>query len=172
MLDLDNETIILNNPDASDEELEKIFAIKALVGNPAGVLQNVMGWEKFCFAVNNIIPNPEAVDIPNVLMIAHAVQEAEQVLNKKLLFNEPTEHMTIVYIATVAFDEGWVILPRILNFAQNELNKLTSDFAKHIFANITHEYLETTDPWDDDNPISTHCAKTQTCMHYLKVMKD
>ena len=172
MLTQDNETIILNHPGLKDEELEELFAIKALMVNPNAVLQNVNAWEKFCFAVNGIIPNTDAVDIPNVLMVACAVQKAETALHRKMLMTEPADHTTIVYIANVAWDEGWVILPDLLHFAQKELDKLTSDYAKELFNGITVTYLSTTEPWDDEDPISTHCAKMQTLNEYLKLMGE
>ena len=170
MLDQDNETIILNNPSVSDEDLEELFAIKALVNNPNCIIQNILGFEKFCFAVNGIIPNPDAVDIPNILMVAYAVKKAEEVLKKKLLFIEPADHTTIVYIANVAFDEGWVKLPSILSFAQKELDKLTSPHGKLLFHNIDIQELSEREPWDDEDPISNHCAKMQTVIEYLKIM--
>lgn len=170
MLEQDNETIILNNPSLSEEELEELFACKALVGNPTGVLQNVMAFEKFCFAVNGIIPNPESVDVPNVLMIAAAIQKAQKLLDKKELFTEVSDHNTVCYIAHVAFDEGWVILPTILSFAQKELDKLTSDYAKEIFKDQTIESLMNTEPFDDENAISNHCSKMQALKEYLKVL--
>jgi hypothetical protein len=166
----DNETIILNNPDLSDEELEKVFAIKALIHNRNAVLQNVMAWEKFCFAVNDIIPDPEAVDIPNVLMVAYAVKKAEEVLHTKLLFEEPADHSTIVYIANIAFYDGWVLLPTILSFAQHQLDKLTTPYGKQLFHNITVKELSEREPWNDDDPVSNHCAKMQTLIEYLKIM--
>ena len=172
MLSMDNETIILNNPSLTDEQFEELFAMKALAINPNAIITNVMAFEKFCFAVNGIIPNPEAVDIPNVLMIAGAIQKIESFLNKKLTFSEPSEHTVACYIAHVAFDEGWVILPNILSFAQNELNKLTSDNAKRIFALETKESLLKKVPWDDDNPISNHCARSQALQEYLLITKQ
>ena len=172
MLDMDNETLILLHPNSTDEELEELFAIKALIKNEQGILQNVMAFEKFCFAVNTIIPNPEVVDIPNVLMIAYAVKKAEKVLNKKLLFLEPADHTTIVYIANVAFDEGWVLLPDILYFAQHQLDKLTTPYGKELFKNLSVKDLSERDPWDDDDPISNHCAKMQTLIEYLKIMEN
>jgi hypothetical protein len=172
VLDYDNETIILNNPDLLDEELEKVFAIKALINNPNAVLQNIMAFEKFCFAVNGIIPNPEAVDIPNILMVAYAVKKAEEVLHTKLLFEEPADHTTIVYIANIAFYDGWVLLPPILNFAQHQLDKLTTSYGKELFKNYTVESLEKLEPFDDDDPISNHAAKLQTLIEYLKIMDN
>ena len=168
----DNETLILNNPNSTDEELEELFAIKALIINPQMILSNVMAFNNFCWAVNDIIPNVEAFDPPNLLMVAHAIQKIEEVLGKKPLFLEPHEHTTIVFIANIGFDEGWVILPSILYFAQKELDKLTSDYAKELFHGITVEYLLKTEPWDDDDPISNACAKMQTVQHYLRVMGE
>jgi len=170
VLNYDNETIILNNPHLKDEELEELFAIKALAVNPNAVLQNIMAFEKFCFAVNGIIPNEEAVDIPNLLMVGYAVKKAEEVLNKKLLFEEPADHTTIVYIANIAHYDGWVLLPPVLSFAQHQLDKLTTPYGKYLFHNMTVKELSEREPWDDDDPVSNHCAKMQTLTEYLKIM--
>jgi hypothetical protein len=169
---MDNETIILLHPDLPDEDLEELFATKALYNNPNAILQNVMAFEKFCFAVNGEIPNPDAVDIPNVLMMACAVKKAEKILHRKLLFSEPADHTTIVYIAHVAFDEGWVILPDILQFAQHELDKLVTPYGHLLFNNITIKELSEREPWNDEDPVSNHCSKMQTCLEYLKLMDN
>ena len=49
---MDNETIALNHPEMSDQDLEEVFACKALAVNPNAILQNVRGFEMFTFAVN------------------------------------------------------------------------------------------------------------------------
>ena len=170
VLEMDNETIILLNPDMSDEDLEELFAIKALIINPNAILQNCMAFEKFVFAVNKIIPNVDAVDIPNVLMIAYAVKKAEEVLKRKLLFEEPADHTTIVYVANICWDEGWVILPNILHFAQHQLDKLTTPYGHLLFHGITVKELSEREPWDDDDPISNACTGMQTLIEYLKIM--
>jgi hypothetical protein len=169
MLDEDNETIILNNPDLSDEELEELFALKALHHN-YDVITNVMAFEKFVFAVNGIIPNFERVDIPNLLMVASALKKAERVLQRQLKFEEPNEHTTKVYIAHIAHEDGFVIMPRCLSFAQEELNKITH--GGHIFADITNDFLEKTKPWDAENAVSVHCAKTQAVVEWLRLNEN
>lgn len=172
MINFDNETIILLNPNLPSEELEELFAIKALVNNPNAILQNIMAFSSFCLAVNGIIPNPESVEIPNLLMVCGAVYKAEKALNKKLLFLEPADHQTITYIANIAFDEGWVILPDILKFAQKELNKLTSNYAKELFDGITIEMLLNMELKEDSElPIVNHAAKMQTINEYLKLIE-
>lgn len=168
---MDNETIALNHPEMSDQDLEEVFACKALAVNPNAILQNVRGFEMFTFAVNGIIPNEEAVDIPNVLMLAYAVKKAEQVLGKKLLFSEPADHTVIVYIAHCCYDEGWVLLPKILSFAQHELDKITTPYGKQLFKNYTVESLEKLEPFDDEDPVSNHALKLQTLIEYLKIME-
>jgi hypothetical protein len=170
MMNQDNETIILNNPGTSDQDLEELFAIKALINNPNAVLQNVMGFEKFCFSVNGLTPSPEIMDVPNLLMVTYAVKKAEEVLHRKLVLIEPADHFTICYIAMIAYDEGWVILPGLLHFAQKELDKLNNIYSKNLFKNITEKELSEREPWDDDDPVSNHCAKMQTVIEYLKIM--
>jgi hypothetical protein len=172
MLDQDNETVILNNPGTSDQDLEELFAIKALIHNPDMILGNILAFEKFCWAVNGITSSPEIFDPPNLLMVAYAIKKAEEVLHKKLLFIEPHEHTTLVFIANIAYNEGWVVLPSVLSFAQHQLNKLTTPYCKQLFQHITNEYLLKTIPFDDEDPVSVHCVKTQAVQEYLKIMEN
>jgi hypothetical protein len=172
MLHQDNETLILNHSEMSDQDLEELFAMKALLVNPNGILQSVPGFEKFCFAVNGFIPNPETVDIPNVLMIAHAVDKAEKALNRKLLFTEPADHTVIVYIAHILYDEGWIIAPKILHFAQVQLDKLTSDYGKELFKDVTNDQLLKFTDFNEDDAMSNQALKLKTLNEYLSLMGE
>jgi hypothetical protein len=119
MQNLDNESILLiSEGKYSEQELEKIFALKALKENP-GILGNAFTFEKLVYVLNGLKPNVMMLEPPTILHIAKAI---------KFLQNEFLDHKwhpeIKQYIAHVAYEEGWFTLPEILLFAQNELNSL------------------------------------------------
>ena len=160
---LDNDTIALEYADKlSREELEKLFAIKAVVSNPS-IVNNVMVFEKLCLALNGVIPSFEHVEMPNTLMVCGALK----VLKDNDIDIKNLSETVKKYIACIAFDDGFVVLPEIAKFAQSFLDRLVSDFAKELFQEVTLEILNTKQPWDDEDPISNHCAKIQAVNLYL-----
>jgi len=119
MDDLDNETIVLISGDRATElELEKHFALKALRHNP-GILSNVTTFEKLCFVLNDIKPNMETFEPPCILVITKALHELE----KHPEWNNEIKQ----FIALIAMEEGWCKLPGILSFAQEALDDLQED---------------------------------------------
>lgn len=116
---MDNESIILlSEGKHSEQELEKIFALKALQENP-GILGNAFTFEKLCYVLNDLKPNITALEPPTILHIVKAVQFLEK------QFPDHNWHPEIKqYIAYVAHEEGWVKLPSLLLFAQHELDML------------------------------------------------
>lgn len=123
MESLDNQTIVLINDKLSEQELEKLFALKALKSNPS-ILENFYSFEKLVYVLNNLKPNVDVWEPPTILMFAKAVQ----ILNN-LEYN--VNHPEIKeYIAQIAHNEGWVNLPDILKFAQPELNNIQPEAVK------------------------------------------
>lgn len=159
MLNLDNETIALDST-LSRVELEELFAMKAVLGNP-DIVNNVCVFEKLCFALNGEIPSFEVINIPTTLMIAGAVH--------KLKHKEYSEQVK-KYIACIAYEEGWVILPRGLSFCQRELDRLTCSDCKDLFKDHTPDTLMDLEPWDDFDIISNAVLKLKTVEHYLSIL--
>ena len=157
MLNLDNETIALDST-LSRVELEELFAMKAVLGNP-DIVNNVCVFEKLCFALNGEIPSFEVINIPTTLMIAGAVH--------KLKHKEYSEQVK-KYIACIAYEEGWVILPRSLSFCQRELDRLTCSDCKDLFKDHTADTLSKFKDFNDEDPISNHAVKIQAVELYLK----
>lgn len=157
MLNLDNETIALDST-LSRVELEELFAMKAVLGNP-DIVNNVCVFEKLCFALNGEIPSFEVINIPSGIMIAGAIH--------KLGKREYSEQVK-KYIACVLFEEGWVIAPRNLSFCQRELDKLTCSDCKDLFKDYTADMLNKFKDFDDDDPISNNAVKIQAVELYLK----
>jgi hypothetical protein len=117
---MDNETIVLiNDNKLSEQELEKVFALKALQENP-GILGNVFAFEKLCYVLNNLKPNTTALQPPTILHLAKAIQFLQKEYPEHHWHREVKE-----YIAQIALDEGWYLLPSILNFAQKELDAIS-----------------------------------------------
>lgn len=138
---MDNETILLINETKSEDELELIFALKALKENSL-ILENAFTFEKIVYVLNKIKPNVTYLELPNILMIAKAVQY----LNKN--YNDNIEwHPEIkMYIAYIAKEEGWVKLPKILSFADHELSLLNInielDEEQKILQDLKHKAVE------------------------------
>lgn len=117
---MDNETIVLiNNNKIPEIELEKYFALKALKENP-GILGNFFTFEKLVYVLNNIKPNVDVWEPPSILMVAKAINE----LNKLGQLPQQWESEVKEYISQLAYNEGWISLPEILGFAQNELDNI------------------------------------------------
>lgn len=157
MLNLDNETIALDST-LSRVELEELFAMKAVLGNP-DIVNNVCVFEKLCFALNGEIPSFEVINIPTVLDIAVAI--------KKLPKFIPNETIT-KYVAIIAWNDGFSILPSILKFAQPYLTKISSDLSRELFANYTPESLEKYEVIDELDPISINSLKLKAINHFLQ----
>jgi hypothetical protein len=120
MLNIDNETIILvDEGKRSESELEKIFALKALRQNP-GILGNAFTFEKLCYVLNDLKPDINTFEPPTILHICKAIQFLEKQYPN---FNWHPEIKE--YIAQIGLDEGWYLLPSVLNFAQKELDAIS-----------------------------------------------
>lgn len=116
---LDNETIVLINDKYSEEELEHLFAIKALRANPS-IIENIFIFEKLCYVFNKLKSNVDTFEPPSILQIAKAVKYIKENFDENIEFNREIKE----YIAHIAHDEGWYKLPDILLFAQPELDNL------------------------------------------------
>lgn len=114
MLKIENETLRLLLPHKNEAEVEEFYAMQAMKANPA-LLDNAFTFEKFCYALNHTKPNFEVFEPATILHIAKAVSK----IPEHNWNNEIKQ-----YVAHVAWEEGWVKLPDILNFAQNELDAL------------------------------------------------
>lgn len=116
---LDNETIVLINDKYSEEELEHLFAVKALNANPS-IIENIFVFEKLCYVLNGLKSNVDTFEPPSLLQISKAVKFINEKFDNDMLYNREVHE----YIAHVAHDEGWYKLPDILLFAQPELDDL------------------------------------------------
>ncbi len=114
----DNETILLNNQDKSEQDLEELFAVKAIKHNPS-ILENPFSFEKVCYALNHRKPTFDYYEPASVLMMAKAIK-----ILKDIVPNHNYDYEIRNYIAIHAHDEGWVELPEILSFANKELQDL------------------------------------------------
>ena len=90
--------------------------MKAIHANP-GLLDNAFVFEKICYALNHTKPNVEYFEPASILQIAKAISK----LPLHTWNNEIKQ-----YVAHIARQEGWVTLPKILLFAQHDLEMLSS----------------------------------------------
>jgi len=165
MLHLDNDTIaLMNDGKLSRYELEELYALKALMANP-GMAKNVMIFEKLCLALSGSIPDMEAVERPEFYEAAIAVQ--------KLLKNgiiekvEDLGEQVLKYLAILAVEDGWPVMPDWLSGVRPYLSDLLPDHCESAFATANWAWLSKTNPWDDENPVSCCCAKVQAFNHLL-----
>ena len=166
MFNLDNDTIFQLHRDSTDRgELEELFATKAVKHNPE-ILKNTCTFPLVVLALNREVPNFDSMEMPDILMVSLAIHK---LIKEKLITDlESLGESTLKYIACLAFDEGWIILPRVLAPVQRYLNDLTSDHADMLFKSVTLETLEKVEPWDDEDPVSLNCAKIQAVNLYLE----
>jgi len=119
--DMDNETIVLINETMNEGQLEKLFALKALKQNP-GILGNIHTFSKLMEVLNNVKPSVDLFEPINLLCIAKGVKE----LNLPKDFDWHDEIRW--YTSNIAHEEGFLQLPEILNFAQDQLDELNNYF--------------------------------------------
>jgi hypothetical protein len=134
---MENDTIVLiNDGKLTETQLERIFALRALKNNPE-ILENVFTFEKLVYVMNGLKPNVDIFDPPTILHIAKAVHELHLTdLNFEIR----------MFIAHIAFDEGWVTLPKVLSFAQPELDELSNEIEldedQQAMQNMKHKAIE------------------------------
>ena len=122
MNNLENDTILLlNEGKLSENQLEKIFALKAIKANTR-ILDNVLYFEKLVYVLNGIKPNVWSFEPVTILHLCKAFEFLLKEYPDRTWGREVTE-----YIAHIAFEEGWHTLPTQLSFAQNALNALGND---------------------------------------------
>lgn len=120
---MDNETIVLINNEGlyNENQLEKLFALKALKKNP-GILGNVHTFQCLCYVLNGIKPNVTSFEPVTLLNIVKAVNELK--MGEDFDWHDEIRQ----YIAHLAFEEGWINLPEILKFSQEQLDELNCEF--------------------------------------------
>ena len=125
--DCDNDTFLLENDGKlTESELEEIFVFKALGQNP-GILGHTHSFMKVMEVLNGTKPNVDYFEPISILCIAKGIK----ILNSKLheyMQNHAWHPEIKLLISCIAHDEGWIKLPDILSFAQNELDELQEEF--------------------------------------------
>jgi hypothetical protein len=134
---LNDTAVLINDGKLSEIQLEKIFALKALKSNP-GLLGNVFSFEKLVYVLNGVKPNVDIFDPPTILHIAKALH---------ILGIKEEWHTEIKkYIAHLAKEEGWVYLPKVLDFAQPELDEISHsvelDEEQKAIQKLKHQAIE------------------------------
>ncbi|MFW6134800.1 MAG: hypothetical protein ACOC5R_04425, partial [Elusimicrobiota bacterium] len=116
-LDLDFET----------SKADKILAIQTVAKNPEKVTKNPFVFEKVVVALNNGNPIMGGYNKPHIEEINYAVQQIRKIVAEahdldieKVDFGQEVDK----YIAAVAKDRDWYVLPDPLQFAQENLNNL------------------------------------------------
>ncbi len=96
----------------------KIQGIKTLLTTDA-FWRDHLAFEKVVVALNNRVPTFDQYQHPSPAMIALAIAEAATIREGKY------SDEVLRYIATVCFNDGFVVLPKPLDIAQESLDELT-----------------------------------------------
>jgi len=99
-------------------EKDKINAVKALLTTNAFWVDH-LAFEKIAVALNDMDVSFDHYQNPSPGMLAKAIAEANSI--RQVEFSEEV----LKYIATVAFEDGLVVLPPPLDVAQESLDELT-----------------------------------------------
>jgi hypothetical protein len=101
----------------NEESKNKLMALKVLLSNDY-FWQEWEVFEKICVAFNDRLPEFQFMDELSMAEIALAVALAAKI--KKRTF----KHEVQAYVASVAHEDGYVMLPTMLTFAQEHLDTL------------------------------------------------
>jgi len=121
------ETILLElKNDVSDAAVDKLLAVQAVCSNSNAVVRSAAAFEKVVNAFCNNICVMDVIQPPEVEEMSYAVSQIEKLIH--LVHGEKAviEYIGEVpaYVASVARFRNWFMLPRNLQFAQDNLNSL------------------------------------------------
>lgn len=129
-LEIDGETVTA----------DKVLAVQTIAINSNKVTRNSFVFEKVAVALCNGFPIMESYDKPHVEELTYAVPviqsivaEVHGISKEEVKFSGDVPE----YVAAIGKDQGWVILPTPLSFAQEMLSNI-----KKVPGPIKDEYLE------------------------------
>lgn len=135
-------------------------------------LTNTMPWDhwhifdKVIMTFNNEIPNFEVMQKPSLGEITLGVEAMNKI--KANIFSEEIQN----YIAIVAREDGYLVLPEVLSFAQEKLDLYTPDVAdKRQAVALAWRILKVKNELNvlnDDNMVSVQVAKLLSIDKYVK----
>ena len=113
--------------DISEIAVDKVLAVQALASNAGAVFRSAVVFEKVAMAFNNNICIMDMWQPPFIEEICYAVREIAKLVHlvhgakKEIIYIDEVP----MYVASVAKERGWDVLPEPLKFAQERLDFLT-----------------------------------------------
>jgi hypothetical protein len=146
--------------------------VKDIVMSVKLCLLNNMTWEKWnvfekvVMAFNNETPIFEVVQKPSLGQISLTIEILNKI--KPNIFADEVK----LYIAAVAHNDGYIVIPDNLKFAQEELNRYSKDIAdKREAINLAWKLFKIKGesiPKDDDNFVTIQCTRMLAIDKYVK----
>jgi hypothetical protein len=149
----------------NEESKNKLMAIKVVMANEY-FWQEWEVFEKICVAFNSRVPIFQTMDDLSIGELALAVHLVSKL--KKRPFGIEVK----AYVASEAQEEGYVMLPEVLSFAQEQLDSLMQGTAgPEIKAELSKRGALALNVKDEDDPVHIQAGHLQAVAVYLK-LKD
>jgi len=126
-INFDPETFPILLPKTNEYSMEIINALLVLIVSDAG-WNNPFIFENIVDALNENSVIPEIVTKPSLLEIAFTIKEMNSL--RRIPFGEDVKK----YIAAIAMDELFIVLPEELSFADKYMEHQESDLAKKLLS--------------------------------------
>lgn len=149
----------------NDEAKNKLMAVKVLLANDSFWSEWEV-FEKICVAFNDRVPTFSTMEDLSIAELALGVALANKI--KKRTFGNEVR----AYVASEAQEDGYVLLPEVLSFAQETLDNLIQG----TYGEEVRDLLKARNPTsmnvtDSDDPVHVQAGHLQAVAVYLK-MKD
>ena len=149
----------------NDEAKNKLMVVKVLLANE-GFWTEWEIFEKVCVTLNDRVPAFHTMEDLSVAELALAVTLASKL--KKRAFGPEVQ----AYVASEAQEDGYVLLPEVLGFAQEKLNYLMQGtFGEQILDELKAINPLALDVTDPEDPVHVQAGHLQAVAVYLK-LKD
>lgn len=157
---------------------DKILAATTLMLIPAFWFE-VNAFENTTMAFNNILSNGEILQEASPAQLSWAIYEAENLFGQFSDIHETTEfdREPILYTATVLHRGGFILAPTLLEFAQEELDKLNKGGVSLTKSEISSSWkkLKSTNPQKrefTDSALDIQLERLTTVQIYMQSKLD
>ena len=149
----------------NEESKNKLMAIKVLMASES-FWNDWEVFEKICIAFNDRVPNFHVMDDLSTAELTLAVRLASKL--KKRSFGSEVQ----AYVASEGSEDGYILLPEDLAFAQEKLDFLMQGTpGEALKEELKDRNLLTLDVKDEEDPVHIQAGYLQAVAVYLK-MKD
>ena len=149
----------------NEESKNKLMAVKVLLANESFWIRWEV-FEKVCVAFNDRVPTFQVMDDLSMGELTLGVALANKIKHREFGIEVKA------YVASEATEEGYVMLPEALSFAQEQLDSLMAGTAgPEIRDKLMDRKPLSIDITDEDDPVHVQAAHLQAVAVYLR-LKD